>query len=216
MGDNMQKSFKNSKTINIMKLFNENAEVTERTFVVNEKTLNLYFIDCLINKELFAGGIVPAIEKLKEINNEDFLTKLEFQFVRVATVKRITTKKEIQDEIFNGAVVIDVNKKEFLAINLAGYSKRSITEPPTASVVRGPREGFIEDVETNLMANIGLSDKEYYFSDIHKVIVTDKNGEETELVYSNAKITASDNPSIYGYDWRLFNIGTINLKKGRK
>lgn len=71
-----------------------------------------------------------------------------------------------------------------------------------------------EDVETNLMANIGLSDKEYYFSDIHKVVVTDESGVETELVYSNAKIAASDNPSIYGYDWRLFNIGTINLKKG--
>jgi len=28
--------------------------------------------------------------------------------------------------------------------------KRAITEPPTQSVVRGPREGFIEDINTNL------------------------------------------------------------------
>jgi len=28
--------------------------------------------------------------------------------------------------------------------------KRAITEPPTQSVVRGPREGFIEDIDTNL------------------------------------------------------------------
>lgn len=36
------------------------------------------------------------------------------------------------------------------AINARKYEKRAIAEPPTETVMRGPREGFIEDLKTNL------------------------------------------------------------------
>lgn len=35
-------------------------------------------------------------------------------------------------------------------ISLRKLEKRSITEPPTSSVLKGPREGFIEEIKTNL------------------------------------------------------------------
>ena len=37
-----------------------------------------------------------------------------------------------------------------IAVNSRFWEKRTITEPPTETVVRGPREGFIEDVKTNI------------------------------------------------------------------
>jgi len=134
----------------ILKLFNQNSEIAVRSFDINQKEIKLYYIDCLINKELFASGIVSAIDNLREGEYKNIIHKLEKEFIKVATVKKISSSKEIKEEIFNGAVVIDAKEKECLSINTAGFAKRAISEPPTASVVRGPREGFIEDVETNL------------------------------------------------------------------
>ena len=140
-------------TQKILDLFNKNAEVEVRKFFVCEKHINLFVIDCLINKELFASGIIGGINKLEESKNpqEKIIDKLEKELIAVSTIKRIKEEKEIQEEIFNGGVIIQIEGEEWLlAVNTAGYSKRAITEPPTASVVRGPREGFIEDIETNI------------------------------------------------------------------
>lgn len=38
----------------------------------------------------------------------------------------------------------------YLVLNVRKYDKRSITEPPLSTVTYGPREGFIEDLKTNL------------------------------------------------------------------
>lgn len=143
-----------NKEQEIMGMFGKHSDIACRNFEVSNNKLCLFYIDCLINKELFASGIVGAITKIieeKDIDKVKILDKLEKEFLAVATVKRVSTSEEIKEEIFNGGVVIAANsEKECLAVNVAGYSKRAIAEPPTSSVVRGPREGFIEDIETNL------------------------------------------------------------------
>lgn len=70
-----------------------------------------------------------------------------------------------------------------------------------------------EDVTTPIMASIGLSNYSYNFSDEHKVVVINEDGQETELVYGNAKVPAKD-ASSSEYEWRLFNIGSAKLSKG--
>lgn len=69
-----------------------------------------------------------------------------------------------------------------------------------------------EDVTTTIMANIGLNQNAYNFSDVHKVSVTNEQGVESELTYANAKIPSTT--LNIGYEWRLFNIGSIKLTKG--
>jgi len=135
----------------ILSLFNENAEIIERVFIINNKTIKLYFIDCLINKELFSLGVVPALKSLEQLEEKNFCNVLEKKLLGVASVKRTSDFNMIKEEIFNGSVVISIeNEKEKLIVGLTQFSKRSIAEPPSASVVRGPREGFIEEIETNI------------------------------------------------------------------
>ena len=49
----------------------------------------------------------------------------------------------------NAIIVVD-NCEEYLAVNVTKYQSRSITEPPTSVVVKGPREGFNESLKYNL------------------------------------------------------------------
>lgn len=147
----MNKESNKKRKDKIIDLFNENAEVVERSFEIKKIKINLYFIDCLINKEIFATGVVPAIKQLENVEEKDFLKELEQKLLGVASVKKTKENKLIEEEILNGSVVIDIeNQKEKLIVALTDFAKRSISEPPTASVVRGPREGFIEEIETNI------------------------------------------------------------------
>lgn len=55
------------------------------------------------------------------------------------------------DKLLCGDVLLCVeNDERYAVINARSYTTRGITEPPTETVMRGPREGFIEDLKTNL------------------------------------------------------------------
>lgn len=133
----------------VLKLFNKDADIASRKLVANKKQIYLFFIDCLIDPELMTTAIIEPIKELKADGN--VIKELEEKLLGVGSIKKLDTPTDIPEEIFNASVVIGVEgEKEFLAITTPGYQMRSIAEPPTSSVVRGPREGFIEDLETNL------------------------------------------------------------------
>lgn len=48
------------------------------------------------------------------------------------------------------AILLIDNEKTMLTFSVKKWSHRGVEEPPTSSVIRGPREGFSEDLKTNL------------------------------------------------------------------
>ena len=55
------------------------------------------------------------------------------------------------DKLLCGDMLLCVEGDErYAVINARSYTTRGITEPPTETVMHGPREGFIEDLKTNL------------------------------------------------------------------
>lgn len=59
--------------------------------------------------------------------------------------------KDAVNEISDGNVVLFVDgEKDFLIIGLKNPPGRSVAEPPTQVTIKGPREGFIEDIKVNL------------------------------------------------------------------
>lgn len=59
-------------------------------------------------------------------------------------------QKTIRD-IFTGDTVIYIEGQGMaLAVGTSGWAERAVEEPATETVVRGPREGFVETLETNI------------------------------------------------------------------
>ena len=55
------------------------------------------------------------------------------------------------NKLLNGDILLCMEgESEYLVITARSYTTRAVTEPPTETVMRGPREGFIEDMRTNL------------------------------------------------------------------
>lgn len=140
---------KNNLKNKVLSLFNENADITTREIEIENSCVYLFYIDCLVDSKFVAESIVKAIIDGKK--KENMLSCLEKSVIAGGKITRVEDDETLKKEIFNASVIIGVEgEKNFLAVSSAGFSKRSIAEPPTSSVVRGPREGFIEDLETNL------------------------------------------------------------------
>lgn len=112
----------------------------------------LVYADGMVNKELL-GSLVArplaaiSIQKLAEKEAE----KLVESTLRFPELKTQNKLEELAKEILDGNTVLLVDG--FTTAFIAGAKLlpvRTIMEPPTDVAVKGPREGFIEDVKVNM------------------------------------------------------------------
>ncbi len=147
----------NAKTLieQISNEFDEDNKIVETKFIVAGENFSLFYIESLINKNLFSAGLLSPIERfVKENKGKESLEKSLFDTIKdlivsISAVEELTDAKEIELKIFSGSACV-VFEDKALAFPLFGAEKRSIQEPPTARVVKGPREGFVEDIATNI------------------------------------------------------------------
>ena len=126
--------------------FSKNSKISLRTIKIANNLVNIFYIDCLVNKQLLSQTIIAPLSRLKKIDEKNLSNKMLSH--QIDTLK---DKKQIVSNILNGcAVVFLENSKTALSINLSGYSTRNISEPPTSQVTKGPREGFVEDLQINV------------------------------------------------------------------
>lgn len=70
--------------------------------------------------------------------------------IAVSSIKPVDTIAKVLEEISGGNPVLLMEREPHgLAIGLPKWEKRAIDEPSAESVLRGPREGFIESLRTN-------------------------------------------------------------------
>ncbi len=61
------------------------------------------------------------------------------------------TFEEMVSKIVSGDIGLMIDGAEkYFVLSLRDYKIRGITEPPVSTVLRGPREGFVEDMKTNM------------------------------------------------------------------
>lgn len=112
----------------------------------------LVYIEGLVDKVLLGRNVVNSfVTKSKELNpaafsNAHFLKSL----LSVSNVSETGSMSVTITTILNGNTVMFVDGCDtaFL-IDSKGWKTRAVAEPDTEAVIRGPREGFIEDLRTN-------------------------------------------------------------------
>ena len=163
----------NSLSLKISKKFVPENKIIENKYSVFGESFSLFYIESLINKQLFSAGLLMPIEKFVKQNNENNNLKNEeksqenqtenketnqninlFETIKnlivgVSGVEELDDENQIEQKIFSGAACI-VFENKAMAVPLFGAEKRGVEEPPTARVVKGPREGFVEDIATNI------------------------------------------------------------------
>lgn len=112
----------------------------------------IVYIDGLVNKELLGRDVINSfIMNSKELQANALLNpKILKNLIAVADVTETKIMSTVIDDVLNGNTVLFVDGvATALLIDSKGWEKRAVSEPDTESVIRGPREGFIENIRTN-------------------------------------------------------------------
>ena len=146
----------------------------------------LIFIDNLADKKEIHKNI------LQPLMYDALLLPMDMDFTQIDTIwkslismtdnVKVTLLGDLLDSLLAGAAILLIDgSKEALAIKAGKRDARSIEEPGTEAVVRGPREGFIENVNVN----IALIRRKIKDTDlcVEKFVIGDKSKTDVYIVY---------------------------------
>jgi spore germination protein KA len=124
---------------------------------VTQTKVVICFVKGLVNTEIINEFIVkPLMNYLPSdnYNNDGIYTNLiktvKDHTLSVGDLKEARSMDQVIPAVLSGetALFIDGNQSAIL-ISTQGFESRSVEEPKTESSVRGPREGFVENLQVN-------------------------------------------------------------------
>lgn len=95
--------------------------------------------------------VILAVSELPGGPRADAMDKLQYKLVRSSRASLVETFADAWDELSGGsALVLVQGHRRALACSNQAYNTRQIEEAPTDTTIRGPRQGFVEDLSVNL------------------------------------------------------------------
>lgn len=138
-------------------IFNDSSDIQIRQFKLGGKTeAALFFVAGLVDKKIIHESILHSLmydSRLVYNGNSlarENIVDIQQVMLSVGEIKHTAAVNELVHSILSGyaGLLID-GYTQALLINAKGWETRSVQEPVTEAVVRGPREGFTETIGTN-------------------------------------------------------------------
>ena len=149
---------KNNKGLSekIKRVFGKHSKVENQEFVLGENSVSVFYIESLIDKKLVSSGVLEPLQKQAKNNAKttENTVKISLELLKqevfaVSSIEDANSEEDAVVGILDGKVCV-VLDEEAILIPVFGAQKRGVEEPPTSRVVKGPREGFVEDIGTNV------------------------------------------------------------------
>lgn len=121
-----------------------------RKLKISKRDVHIYFVNGLCDTIY----IIQLIKELVAINNREKETTKLFKVIENRllnqSVEQITQLDQLVDKVLSGMIVVVVDgERTAFAIDVRSYPGRSPQEPDTEKVVRGSRDGFVENIILN-------------------------------------------------------------------
>ena len=91
-----------------------------------------------------------VLQPLAYINEATGLTDIYTRLMAGATCTKVTSLEKALENYSNGHTIVFDDDGNAVSVDTRTSLARAIAEPPTSMVLRGPREGFVEDVKINI------------------------------------------------------------------
>jgi Integral membrane protein (PIN domain superfamily) len=117
------------------------------------------YIDGLIDRDRLDRHVVAALMAADEQDftgpalngaSQDLIEVVRERIVRASQVDTASNLRTVVDAVLHGDAALFLDGEDrALIISERDYEKRSVGEPETEAVIRGPREGFVESLRCN-------------------------------------------------------------------
>lgn len=113
------------------------------------KTVHVVSLDTMCDMQKICDFVLQPLAYLKDVQTADDVLQKLLVGINAKTVPNFDAA--LQD-FLNGYTLIflEGDEQTVIAVDTRTQLGRSVAEPPTSIVMRGPREGFIEDAKVNL------------------------------------------------------------------
>lgn len=129
------------------KQLNNNPDILERQFLIENKNVYLLFIKSTIDKTLLVHSVIsPLLDYKGEIS----LNILSSSVLRAVEVEKITKEQFTKCLLRNKVLLFVEGESGALSIDMEFFPTRQPAEPPTSPTIQGPREGFTESIKTTI------------------------------------------------------------------
>ncbi|MFC4766436.1 spore germination protein [Effusibacillus consociatus] len=139
-------------------IFDRSSDMVYREFELGKTQRGvLILLDGLVNMEVIDSDVLKPLlnygknlPKQSTVQLQEMETLLQNEVISAAQVSRGNNVQEVADHVLSGetALLID-GVKQALFISAKKWEMRSVEEPATEAVIRGPRDGFTENLRTN-------------------------------------------------------------------
>ena len=139
-----------SKNVEYIKSkLNDSSELVCKEIITPKCSMAVLYLMGLNDTEKLSKFV---IEPLSKINQKiDKLSNLTSGIITLGETETERDNNKIISAVLKGKAILIVDgfdKCIILAVD--SYKERSIAEPPTSTVLKGPRAGFVENLKTNL------------------------------------------------------------------
>lgn len=135
--------------------FHESGDLLVREITRNGVSCCFCYVDGLSDKMLLEQDVIAPVSDRGELFRGDTLSKEELREILLETTAfcQDIILMEYEDgkaKIAEGDVGFFLDGQDgFCMFSMRKFEKRAIAEPPTSTVLKGPREGFIEEIKIN-------------------------------------------------------------------
>lgn len=147
-----------TNTQTLQNMLGKNPDVVLRRLIIHDaaKEAAMIYIEGLVDKrEIHEHILMPLMKPDTDstegnMENKQIKQWLITEAIPVSTVQPVQQVEECMQAIFAGNTVLLVQGiAEAFVIGTGNWETRPIEEPITESVIRGPREGFVESIRKN-------------------------------------------------------------------
>jgi spore germination protein KA/spore germination protein len=132
----------------LKQLFADCSDAVVREFSIGEKvSALLVFIDGMVNTELVNQAMRAMMQSPMDAYSHEHLADTMLPVCQLQPADRYGAF--IQSVLGGDTGLIVDGQTNAMLLGIRGGNQRSISEPETETVVRGPREGFTENLRTN-------------------------------------------------------------------
>ncbi|WP_368657279.1 spore germination protein [Metabacillus halosaccharovorans] len=132
---------------------NTSFDLGVRKLTILDFQVNMYYLNGLCDTN-YITQILKNVSLINdsEVNHIKFKGILENRIVN-QSVQKIRTLDEVVDQVLSGLIVFLMEGSDYgLVVDVRSYPGRQPQEPDTEKIVRGARDGFVE----NIIVNTGL------------------------------------------------------------
>ncbi len=148
----MLKKDLNKNIETIKKLYHNSQDLIVRKFVSFGKVKSaIVYVDGSVDKQFLISGVLTPLQT----NPPPKTTKIaDFAMKKVLAFSQVSVENDLSivaNKISNGQCFVLFDGTDAgCCVDSAKWPIRAVSEPPTSAVVSGPREGFVEDIVTNV------------------------------------------------------------------